>query len=290
MFRQHAYEFERHAGRTEPQHVADAQCHMARHALVVDERAVGAVVLDDCLAVHAGSSVQCDLDRPAMPRAGAARAARRRSDQPSVSGSADDGPGAAAKQHVGWHGVRRALASESCSTAHCPAAACDGQAMHQRDRLRGGRAIESRAASAPSAAAPRGNATTSTSRSAARRADEPGQCRDAMCHAQLHRETCGTRAPARVAARRLRAASTAAVNCARRERDTVRAVAESHLDLGLAGDGERGHPSRQQVVQALLGRAFVQRIEPGLPHELAPRPRSPAPAGKPACRLPRSNS
>ena len=51
MVRLHAYEVERQARSTEPQHVADPQCHATANALVVDERAVSAVILDHCLPV-----------------------------------------------------------------------------------------------------------------------------------------------------------------------------------------------------------------------------------------------
>ena len=51
MFRQHAYQFERHTRGTESQHVTDAQRHATGDAFVVHVGAVSAVVFDNGLAV-----------------------------------------------------------------------------------------------------------------------------------------------------------------------------------------------------------------------------------------------
>ena len=87
-----------------------------------------------------------------------------------------------------------------------------------------------------------------------------------MRHAQLHRLPGRTRRlheSLHVTAERVDGRD----QVRRRQRDAMGSATERHLDFGFARDGERRNPAWQQVVQTLLGRAIVQRIETRLTNE-----------------------
>ena len=123
-----------------------------------------------------------------------------------------------------------------------------------------GRMIESRDASAPK----RGSAARQCDhfdvpqRGQARH--EPGQCCNTMRHAQLHRESCRTRRlhePLHVGRERVDGGR----QLRRRKRDAMVSLPKVISTSASPVHGQRGHPPRQQVVQALFRCALVQGIE-----------------------------
>ena len=171
MVRQHADEFERDAGRAEPQHVADAQRDAPADPFVVDERAVCALVLDDGLSPPGAT---CSIrETPATPAGSVNRVASRRLTS-RASTAQSSWPGPTAKQDVartasgGTASDDDAVGRRSSRPRPCSGRRCT------REMASGSRTIAAAACNAPTAAAAGGSVTTTQSRSEDSRSSSPG--------------------------------------------------------------------------------------------------------------------